>query len=325
MLALGAPAAAGQTPASTPDSRVIAANVSAGGVAIGAMTIDQATVALTAQLTRPLAVPIVVGAGGRTYRLTPRQAQFSFDARRTAERAYQAGVAAPADRTAPLRVALAVAFSQKAVQRFVADAALHSFLPARDAFIQVTMARLFPRHDHGGHHLDAPAVRAAIATAFGDPSAPRVLHEKLVRDRARVSYDSLRHRYATVITVDRSHFRLRLFKYLRLVRSYPIAVGRVGLSTPAGLYHVQEREVNPSWHVPHDSWAGSLQGQTIPPGPNDPIVARWLGLGNGIGIHGTNEPFSIGSAASHGCIRMLPRDVIALYPRVPLGTPVYIH
>ena len=85
-----------------------------------------------------------------------------------------------------------------------------------------------------------------------------------------------------MVTVDRNHFRLRLFKRLRIAASYPIAVGRAGLETPAGIYHVQERQVNPSWHVPNASWAGSLAGQVIPPGPNDPIVARWLGLGGGV-------------------------------------------
>ena len=318
------------TPASTaappsPDTRVIAPNISAGGVAVGGMTVDQATAALTAALTAPFARPITLAAAGRSYKLTPAQAQFAFDARRTAERAFEAGAAAPSDRQTPLSVPPAVAFSQIAVRDFVANAALHGFAPARDAFVQVTMARLYPRHDRDGHHLDAPAVRKAIAAALSDPAAARDLHEALVRDRAHVTYRSLRHRYSTIITVDRSHFRLRLFKYLRLSKSYAVAIGRVGLSTPGGLYHVQDRQVNPSWHVPHDSWAGSLQGQTIPPGPGDPLVARWLGLGNGIGIHGTNEPFSIGSRASHGCIRMLPRDVIDLYPRVPLGTPVYIH
>lgn len=323
-LASGAPASAA-TAQAPPDNRVIAANVSAGGVAIGGMTVDQATAALTAQLAAPLSAPIVLGAGGHVYRLSAAQANLSFDARRTAERAYEAGAAAPTARQTTLDVALAVAFSQKIVDSFVANAALHSFRAARDAFVQVTMAHLYPRHDHDGHHLPAPAVRQAIAAAFASPAAPRVLHVALVRDRAHVTYRDLPHRYATVVTVDRSAFKLRLFKFLRLVKTYRVAVGRVGLATPAGEYHVLDRQVNPSWHVPHDSWAGSLQGQTIPPGPNDPLVARWLGLGNGIGIHGTNEPFSIGGRASHGCIRMLPADVIALYPRVPLGTPVYIH
>lgn len=318
---VGALAVAGATAAAAADNRVIAPGVVAGGVPVGGMTVDQATAALQSRLAKPLAGVIVVGAAHQVYRLTPAQAGVSFDARLTAERAYQAG--ASGSPPAP-EVAAAVAFSQKSVSDFVANIALRSFRPARDAFVQVTMAHLYPRHERGGHHIVAPALRDAIGAALVSPTAQRLFHVPLVADRAHVTYGSLAHRYPTIITVDRSTFRLRLFKFLRLVKTYSVAVGRVGLATPPGLYHVQEREVNPSWHVPNAPWAGSLAGQTIPPGPNDPLVARWLGLGNGIGIHGTNEPFSIGSAASHGCIRMLPSDVIALYPRVPLGTPVYI-
>ena len=74
--------------------------------------------------------------------------------------------------------------------------------------------------------------------------------------------------------------------------------------------------MNPPWTAP--SWAGSLAGQTIPGGAaNNPLKARWLGLGGGIGIHGTGEPWSIGSRASHGCIRMRVGDVKRLYPNVP--------
>jgi hypothetical protein len=318
-------AAAAAAPATTPpDTRVIAPNVLAGGVAIGGMTVDQATATLRSRLAAPLGRVAVVGAAGHVYKLEPAQAKLHFDPNLTAQRAYQAGAATPQGTTTPVQVPLAVDFSQQFVHDFVANIALHSFRPARDAFLQVTMAHVIARHERDGHHLDAPVLRNGIGAALVSPTSARVFHEQLVIDHPHVSYRSLPHRYSTIVTVDRSTFRLRLFKFLRLAKSYGVAVGRVGLATPPGLYHVQEREVNPSWHVPNAAWAGSLAGQTIPPGPNDPLVARWLGLGNGIGIHGTNEPFSIGSAASHGCIRMLPADVIALYPRVPLGTPVYI-
>jgi lipoprotein-anchoring transpeptidase ErfK/SrfK len=62
----------------------------------------------------------------------------------------------------------------------------------------------------------------------------------------------------------------------------------------------------------------------IPPGPQDPIKARWLGFYNGAGIHGTDNVGSLGSAASHGCIRMSIPDVEELYSLVPYGTPIYI-
>jgi lipoprotein-anchoring transpeptidase ErfK/SrfK len=126
------------------------------------------------------------------------------------------------------------------------------------------------------------------------------------------------------LTLNRAAFTLTLWKHLKKTKSYTVAVGQQGLETPAGLYHIQDKQVNPSWQVPNSAWAGSLAGQTIPPGPEDPIKARWMGIFAGAGIHGTDETWSLGSAVSHGCVRMSIPDVIELYPQVPVGTPIYI-
>ena len=130
--------------------------------------------------------------------------------------------------------------------------------------------------------------------------------------------------YPSYLTLDRSTFTLRLWKHLKLAKTYTVAVGQEGLETPEGLYHIEEKQVNPSWHVPDSAWAGSLAGQVIPPGPEDPIKARWMAIFEGAGIHGTEEVESLGSAASHGCVRMSIPDVIELYPQVEVGTPIYI-
>jgi lipoprotein-anchoring transpeptidase ErfK/SrfK len=84
--------------------------------------------------------------------------------------------------------------------------------------------------------------------------------------------------------------------------------------------------VNPAWHAPNRPWAGAYAGKTIPSGdPRNPLKARWMGLGGGVGIHGTAEEWSIGTRASHGCFRMRVGDVKRLYARVPVGTPVLIR
>lgn len=67
-----------------------------------------------------------------------------------------------------------------------------------------------------------------------------------------------------------------------------------------------------------------LAGQTIPPGPANPIKARWMAIYEGAGIHGTEETASLGSAASHGCVRMAIADVEGLYDEVEVGTPIFI-
>jgi lipoprotein-anchoring transpeptidase ErfK/SrfK len=114
------------------------------------------------------------------------------------------------------------------------------------------------------------------------------------------------------------------FKRLKLANTYRIGVGRAGFETPSGLYRVQNKAVNPSWFVPDKPWAGSLAGKVIPPGPDNPIKARWMGIYDGAGIHGTSDTASIGTAASHGCIRMLIPQVEELYDQVPVRTPIYI-
>jgi lipoprotein-anchoring transpeptidase ErfK/SrfK len=144
--------------------------------------------------------------------------------------------------------------------------------------------------------------------------------------KPKVTTDHLADKYPVVVTVDRKNFRLRYFKELRLAKTYKIAVGQVGLETPAGLYHVQNKAENPAWHVPNRDWAGDLAGTVIPGGRADnPLKSRWLGIYDGAGIHGTDAIASLGTAASHGCIRMAIPDVEELYERVPVQTPVYIQ
>ena len=130
--------------------------------------------------------------------------------------------------------------------------------------------------------------------------------------------------YPTYLTLDRATYTLRLWKDLKLAKTYTVAVGQEGLETPEGLYHIQDKQMNPTWHVPESDWAGSLAGQSIPPGPSNPIKARWMGIYEGAGIHGTEETSSLGTAASHGCVRMSIPDVEELYDRVEVGTPIYI-
>jgi lipoprotein-anchoring transpeptidase ErfK/SrfK len=90
------------------------------------------------------------------------------------------------------------------------------------------------------------------------------------------------------------------------------------------MYEIQNKAVNPAWSVPNSAWAGSLAGTVVPPGPDNPIKARWLGIYDGAGIHGTDQTYSLGTAASHGCVRMAIPDVIELYDQVPVGAPIYI-
>ena len=217
-----------------------------------------------------------------------------------------------------------VDYSREAVDRVVRALQRRIDRRPRNATVVPSFDRLLVRKARPGVSVAVARLRRDLERALISPRARRLLEVPIRHRRPRVTLAALRRRYPSFITSDRSAFRLRVYSHLRLVRSYQIAVGRVGLQTPAGLYHIQNKVVNPSWLVPFSSWTGSLAGRLIPPGPDDPLKARWLGIFNGAGIHGTDETWSIGHAVSHGCVRMTIPDVIDLYNRVRVGTTVYI-
>jgi L,D-transpeptidase ErfK/SrfK len=109
------------------------------------------------------------------------------------------------------------------------------------------------------------------------------------------------------------------------VEAYPVAVGRSGWKTPTGEFVVITKERQPTWDVPvsileESRRHGRVQPARVPPGPDNPLGAFWIGLSlPGIGIHGTNAPSSIFRAATHGCIRMSPNDIARLFPGISVG------
>ena len=106
-------------------------------------------------------------------------------------------------------------------------------------------------------------------------------------------------------------------------RRFPIACGQPAYPTPTGSFTIAEKVKDPSWIPPDSAWA--REAETIPPGPSNPLGTRWIGLSwGGVGIHGTNADWSIGSASSHGCLRMHIYDVETLYDMLKEGTPVTI-
>jgi lipoprotein-anchoring transpeptidase ErfK/SrfK len=223
-------------------------------------------------------------------------------------------------------VAPDIAYSRPAVQRIVDRVRVAVSRKATDAKVDFHPDTVAIRHSRPGRTIDSGALRSNIQTALVSATDDRVVTAPIKRIKPKVTGDKLASRYPVVLTVDRGGFRISVFKRLKRVQTFPIAVGQAGLETPAGLYKIQNKTTNPAWHVPNSDWAGSLAGQVIPGGaPNNPLKARWLGVYDGVGVHGTDARGSIGSNASHGCIRMLVEDVVKLYDEVPVGTPIFIH
>jgi lipoprotein-anchoring transpeptidase ErfK/SrfK len=219
-----------------------------------------------------------------------------------------------------------VTYSGVSVKRFVRRVRRAVNRAPRDADVSFHTASLPAIPSHTGLRLDARRLQASVESALDSIGGGRNVrgHVKVVQPK--VTTADLADKYPQVVTVDRANFQLRLFKDLRLAKTYRIAVGQIGLETPSGVYNVQNKAIDPAWHVPKREWAGKLAGTVIPGGvPENPLKSRWLGIYDGAGIHGTSDVGSLGTAASHGCIRMAVPDVEELYDDVPVQTPVYIQ
>jgi lipoprotein-anchoring transpeptidase ErfK/SrfK len=122
------------------------------------------------------------------------------------------------------------------------------------------------------------------------------------------------HRQILVSIPDR---KLAVIDQGKLIRTFPVSVGASLSPSPTGEFRIVHRIANPTYYHP---------GVVIPPGSDNPIGPRWIGLSqHGYGIHGTNQPESIGHAASHGCIRLRNRDIKQLFEMVRVGDVVEIR
>jgi lipoprotein-anchoring transpeptidase ErfK/SrfK len=133
--------------------------------------------------------------------------------------------------------------------------------------------------------------------------------------------------FKTAIVVSLDKTRIYLYKGDKLIKSYPCAPGRPAYPTPTGDFRVDTKLKNASWHNPHSAWSASMP-EVIGPGPYNPMGVRKIGINySGVFMHGIppGEFSSIGTHASHGCMRMFPRDVADLFDRVEVGDPVYIR
>ena len=156
--------------------------------------------------------------------------------------------------------------------------------------------------------LTMTTVSAALQTSVPTPPNPKA------PDFAKTTLAKTTVRWVLVSIPDR---KLALFADGRLVRIYRIAVGKTSTPSPVGEFKILNRVSNPAYYH---------KGQVIAAGNGNPVGTRWMGLSaKGYGIHGTNQPNSIGKAASTGCIRMSKPDLEELFAIVDVGDPVQIR
>lgn len=330
-LALGAVAAYGYDQSR---KHLIADGVQANGIALGGLDRSQAERLLLRKVVDPRRKPLTVRVGDRKYVLSAEDLKVRADVGATVTEALEASrsgslpgrIFQRLTGSGPDRdLTVEVSWSKPAVNRFIREIAAGTNRDPVDATVAPGPDSLTVVDERNGVKLRDRLLEEELGSTLGSGRPGRTILARTRTLEPSVTREEVTSSYPTYITISKASYKLTLWKNLKPAVSYPVAVGSAEYPTPNGLFSIQNMQVDPPWNVPNSDWAGDLAGQTIPGGaPDNPLVARWMGVSGSVGIHGTSSTSSLGSSASHGCIRMSPTDVIALYDQVDVGTPVYI-
>jgi lipoprotein-anchoring transpeptidase ErfK/SrfK len=294
------------TTAAPPAAPVLAHGVSVAGVRVGGLQRPEAEKAVEAAFARPLRVFV----DRASYKLDPRDFATAY----TATAIARARVATP-----PTNVQLVVSVHGSAVRAWATRLATRYDRKPVNGALSFRGAKPVVKGSVPGRRLDAADLTAKVVAALTHNTRLPV-HVRTKTVPATLSGGA----NAPLIVIDREHNRLVLYRGATPVRTFPVATGQAIYPTPAGTFHIVVKQRDPWWYPPtYDSWAKGLQ--PVPPGPNNPLGTRWMGLSvPGVGIHGTDEPASIGYSESHGCIRMQVPAAEWLFDHVQVGTTVHI-
>jgi lipoprotein-anchoring transpeptidase ErfK/SrfK len=313
----------------------IADGVTIAGVPVGGLSKAAARAKIDRDLISELNKPITVHSGAHRWTLSARQAGVTVNASNMVSQAITASregsiftrtVRGLTGGSVHRDVPLVVSYSHDAVRSLTAKIRAAVNRAPRDATVTPGAGGLEQVPAAVGLTVENDKLGGRIDRALAAAGSSRLVSVPTRAVKPAVTTAQLAEKYPAYIVVNRGTFKLTFYEHLKLAKTYEVAVGMEGLETPAGLHHIEWEQVDPPWYVPKKAWAGKLAGTVVPPGPSDPLKARFMSIEGGAGIHGIDpsEYDSIGHDASHGCVRMRIPDVIALYEKSPIGTPVYI-
>lgn len=310
----------------------IAKGVTIGGVDVAGMTEKEARDIVRANLVQPLRDYVTVTFEGVKYRISPERLEVSSDVNGMVDRALdesqEGGLPTRVIRYATgdevdVAISPQISYSGAALTDFIEKVSAEVSRAPVDASIEASSTSLAAVAGQTGIAVNEEQLRNRLESAVQSPHR-RTVSLPVETVEPEVTKADLAAQYPTYLTVNRSSFELTLWENLEPVKTYTVAIGAQGFDTPVGTYNIENMSVDPIWNVPDSDWAGDLAGQVIPPGPDNPLKARWMGIYDGAGIHGTDQVETLGTRASRGCVRMAIPDVIELYDQVDVGTPIYI-
>ncbi len=312
----------------------IAEGITVAGVDVGGMQSEQAARVIRAEVAGQVERPIVVRFRKRKYQLSAGDARLRADVdgmvAEAIARSREGNLVTRSARDLMGREEIAevpakVGYSAAAVDRLVKRVKKGSDQPARDARVGFAGNGPVKVDERDGIEIRGSDLRRRIRAEIITADRDRVVRAQARVTKPKVTRAQLAGKYPKLLVLNRGGFKLNYYENLALKRSYTVAIGQQGYDTPVGLYRIQNKAVNAAWSVPNKPWAGDKAGKLIPGGSaENPLKARWMGFFDGAGIHGTDQTASLGTAASRGCIRMAIPEVVELYDKIPVSTPIYI-
>ena len=300
-------------PVPLPDGQ-LASNVSIAGVAVGGMTVEQARAQVLGLRVAPRLEPLLLSLQGRTITIRPAAAGYSADVQATLDAALRYGRTLPSD--APVDVPLVHSVDQQKLRGLLTYRAKEIEKRPRDAALRWNgnRPRVIPSQRGLGIKTNA-AVKSVSAMMLARTQNFVALPWQRLQPKV--------HYIGPVIVVNRAARKLTLYRGEERIRVFSVAVGTAAHPTPRGVFRIIQMQKNPTWFPPNSPWAKGLG--PVAPGRGNPLGTRWMGTSaDAVGIHGTPASYSIGTAASQGCIRMHIGEAEWLYRRVNMGTPVRI-
>ena len=300
------------------------------GVQVGRMTRQEAIAAVRAETAVRLDAELTVRAAGDRWSSTARDLGVRADVAGAVDealeisrsmsmmsRVYHRLANEPVERS----VDVGWRYGQGRVGIFVKGIAQDVAVAPRDAGVSLVGTDVSFTHAKPGLALKSGLAASQILSAL-ESSSKTTLDLATKPVAPKIGDDDL----GATIVIDKERNTLSLYEGFKLDRTYSVATAMAPYETPSGTWTIIDKAENPTWTNPApDTWGADLPA-TIPPGPGNPLGTRALYLNApGIRIHGTYDSGSIGTHASHGCVRMNIDDVEELYPLVPIGSRVLIY
>ena len=300
--------------------------VTIAGVPVGGMDRDEALAEVRAAVRPELRRSIEVEWEDRTWKVTPQK----IGAYTTAGRAVDAALAESAETSFLQKMRMrvlgdelehagdvAIRYPRKGARAFLEGIASSLDRESRDASLDYSSGWVEFVESRDGRWVDVDTSHAAFMKALRGGADAVALKVKVTKpEETGEDFDQ-------VLLVRIGENKLYLYEDQKIVREWPIATGQPEYMTPTGLYEVELKRYMPTWVNPApDTWGASMPDM-IPPGPGNPLGLRAINwTAPAIRFHGTSATYSLGYNASHGCVRMSNTDVIELYDRIDVGTPI---